>query len=219
MYIDPLFMQFADGIDREKFIIATYYVATERGTESVKYAAALAVEQTTGTWTPVPGETPEVRFRHMGRVVGIYEIPAHIGPLPPEIKTRHYVIRIAFPHDNFGPNFAMQLTTVLGNVSYMGHLKLMDIEYPESYLKEFQGPKFGVEGIRKLLGVYDRPLLNNMIKPCTGLDVQQTADLAYEVALGGVDIIKDDELVADAPHCPLIERVKAVMAKLKRADE
>jgi 2,3-diketo-5-methylthiopentyl-1-phosphate enolase len=219
MYIDPLFMQFPDGIEREDFIIATYYVSTERGVESVKYAAALAVEQTTGTWTPVPGETEEVRFNHMGRLVGIYEIPAHIGELPPEVKRREFLIRIAFPHRNFGPNFAMQLTTVLGNVSYMGHLKLMDIEYPESYLKEFKGPKFGVQGIRDLLGVQDRPLLNNMIKPCTGLTAQQTADLAYEVALGGVDIIKDDELVADAAHCPLIDRVKAVMPAIKRADE
>jgi len=219
MYIDPLFMQFADGFDREKFVIATYYVSGDRNMESIKYAAALAVEQTTGTWVAVPGETPAVREKHMGRLVGVYEIPAHIGNLPPEIKERQFIIRIAFPHTNFGPNFAMQLTTVLGNVSYMGHLKLMDIEYPESYLKEFKGPKFGTEGIRDLLGVHDRPLLNNMIKPCTGLNPKQTAELAYEVALGGVDIIKDDELVADAPHCPLIERVKAVMPAIKAADE
>jgi len=219
MYIDPLFMQFADGIDKEKYVIGTYYISGPRDLESVKYAAALAVEQTTGTWTAVPGETPEVRDRHMGRLVGVYEIPAHIGPLPANITERQFIIRIAFPHHNFGPNFAMQLTTILGNISFMGHLKLMDVEYPESYLKEFKGPKFGIQGIRDLLGVHDRPLLNNMIKPCTGLNPKQTAELAYEVALGGVDIIKDDELVADPPHCPLIERVKAVMPAIKAADE
>lgn len=42
-----------------------------------------------------------------------------------------------------------------------------------------------------------------MIKPCTGLDPQKTAELAYEAARGGVDIIKDDELVSNPPHCPL----------------
>lgn len=219
MYVDPLFMQFPDGIDREKFLIATYFVQGGRNVEAVKYAAALAVEQTTGTWVAVPGETPAVREKHLGRVVGLYEIPAHIGDLPDTIKERQFIIRIAFPVDNFGAQFAMMLTTVSGNISYMGKLKLMDIEYPETYLKQFKGPKFGIEGIRELLGVYDRPLLNNMIKPCTGLNPKQTGELAYEVALGGVDIIKDDELVADAPHCPLIERVKEVMKAIKAADE
>lgn len=219
MYADPTFMQFPDGIDREKFIIATYYVQTPRDQEAVKYACAIAVEQTCGTWVPVPGETPEVREKHLGRVLGIYETPAFINELPEVVKDRQFIIRIGFPVGNIGVEFAMMMTCVLGNVSYMGKLKLMDLEFPETYLAQFKGPKFGVQGIRELLGVYDRPLVNNMIKPCTGLNAQQTADLAYEVALGGVDIIKDDELTADQPYCPLIDRVKLVMEALKRADE
>jgi len=71
MYIDPLFMQFSDGIEEDKYVIATYYVANAKSMEAVKYAAALAVEQTTGTWISVPGETHEVREKHLGRVVGI----------------------------------------------------------------------------------------------------------------------------------------------------
>jgi len=218
MYVDPLFMQFPDGIDREKFVIATYMITGPRSMEAVKYACAIAVEQTTGTWTPVPGETQAVREKHLGRVVGLYEVPPQINEIPAGVTERTFILRIAFPHTNFGTSFGMLLTTVLGNVSYMGKLKLMDLELPETYIKEFKGPKFGIQGIRDLLGVHDRPLLNNMIKPCTGLNPKQTAELAYEVALGGVDIIKDDELVADAPHCPLIERVKAVMPAIKAAD-
>ena len=108
---------------------------------------------------------------------------------------------------------------MIGNISSSGKVKLLDLSFPESFLGQFKGPKFGVNGIRELLGVWDRPLLNNMIKPCTGLDPEETAKLAYEAAVGGVDIIKDDELVADAPHCPLEQRVKAVMEAVKRADE
>ena len=103
------------------------------------------------------------------------------------------------------------LSTVLGNISSSGEVKLVDLEFPQSFLKHFKGPKFGVQGIRDLLGVYDRPLLNNMIKPCIGLTPEKTAELAYEAAVGGVDIIKDDELVCDPPYCPLVDRVKAVM--------
>ena len=219
MYIDPLFMQFPDGIEKEDFIIATYYIQTNRDVESVKYAAAIAVEQTSGTWTPVPGETPELRQKHLGRVVGLYEIPAYIGALPDDVLERQYILRVAFPVVNVGTAFSMILTVLVGNISFMGKLKLMDVEFPESYLAQFQGPKFGTQGIREVLGVYDRPLINNMIKPCTGLNPKQTAELAYEVALGGVDIIKDDELTADQPYCPLEERVKEVMKALKAADE
>jgi 2,3-diketo-5-methylthiopentyl-1-phosphate enolase len=219
MYVDPLLMQFPDGIDREDYVIATYYVQTNRSSEAVKYASAIAVEQSSGTWTPVPGETRELREKHLARLVGLYELPAHIGALPESIKERQFLLRIAFPIRNFGPRFSMMLTVFLGNVSYMGKLKLMDLEFPETFLKQFKGPKFGTQGLRDLLGVQDRPLLNNMIKPCIGLDPKQTADLAYEVALGGVDIIKDDELTADPVHCPLVDRVKAVMQALKAADE
>lgn len=219
MYIDPIIIQIPENLDRDKYLIATYYVANKRNVESLKYAAALAVEQTTGTWTPVPAETPKIREKFIGRVVGIYEVPSYSYEIPKDIEERHFIIRVAYPVDNFGAQFSMQLTTVIGNISSEGKLKLIDVEYPDSYLKEFKGPKFGVPGIRKLLGVKDRPLLNNMIKPCTGLDPKTTAKLAYKVAVGGVDIIKDDELVADAPHCPLVDRVKEVMKAIKIADE
>jgi 2,3-diketo-5-methylthiopentyl-1-phosphate enolase len=219
MYLDPLFVQLPEAIDRERYVIATYYCAAGRNVQIYKLASALAVEQTTGTWTSVPEETPAIRERFLGRVIGVYETPSYQIEVPPEVDERNFIIRIAFPVDNFGPQFAMLLTTVIGNISSSGKVKLIDLEWPTRMLKEFKGPKFGISGVRKLLGVYDRPLLNNMIKPCTGLDPATTAKLAYEAAVGGVDIIKDDELISDAPHCPLVERVKAVMASIKRADE
>lgn len=219
MFIDPIIMQLPEGIEKEKFVIATYYCATKPGMNMVKFAAALAVEQTTGTWLPVPGETKEVRERCIGRVVGVYEAPSYQQEIPADVTERQFIIRIAFPWKNFGASISMMLSSVVGNISSSGKVKLIDLEFPETFLSKFAGPKFGTQGIRDLLGVYDRPLLNNMIKPCTGLNPAETAKLAYEAARGGVDIIKDDELVADAPHCPLTERVKYVMEAIHKADE
>lgn len=218
MFIDPVLYRMPEGLDEDRFVIATYYCATKPSTNMVKFAAALAVEQTTGTWLKVPGETPEVRERCIGRVVGVYEAPAYQIGVPAEVTERHFIIRIAYPWANFGPMFSMMLSTVIGNIASSGKVKLLDLDFPKSFLAQFNGPKFGVQGIRDLLGVQDRPLLNNMIKPCTGLDAETTAKLAYDAAVGGVDVIKDDELVADAPHCPLVDRVKAVMKALKEAD-
>lgn len=219
MFIDPIIYKMPEGIDHERFIIATYYCATKPSTNMVKFAAALAIEQTCGTWLKVPGETPEVRERAIGRVVGIYETPSYQIAIPPEVTERNFIIRIAYPWQNFGPSLSMMLSTVIGNISSSGKVKLVDLEFPDSFLKHFKGPKFGVPGIRELLGVYDRPLLNNMIKPCIGLTPEKTAELAYEAAVGGVDVIKDDELVCDPPFCPLEERVKAVMEAIHKADE
>ncbi len=219
MYIDPIICQFPEALDEDRFIIATYYCATKATANMMKFAAALAVEQTTGTWLQVPAETPAVRERCIGRVVGVYETPAYQIEMPTDVAERHFIIRIAFPWTNFGPQFAMMLSSVIGNISSSGKVKLLDLQFPQKFLAEFQGPKFGVQGVRDLLGVHDRPLLNNMIKPCTGLDAATTAELAYESARGGVDIIKDDELVADAPHCRLLDRVKAVTAAIKLADD
>ena len=50
MFVDPIIMQFPENLDAENFVIATYYCATKPTTNMVKFAAALAIEQTFGTW-------------------------------------------------------------------------------------------------------------------------------------------------------------------------
>ena len=44
-------------------------------------------------------------------------------------------------------------------------------------------------GIRDVLGVYDRPLTNCMIKPCISWTPDEGAELFYEAAVGGIDIV------------------------------
>jgi 2,3-diketo-5-methylthiopentyl-1-phosphate enolase len=69
------------------------------------------------------------------------------------------------------------------------------------------------------MGVQGRPFLNNMIKPCTGYTPEVGAKLFYEAAIGGVDIIKDDELISgDTAFNRIEDRVKMNMAAAKKAD-
>ena len=74
MKYDPIIFTLPESVDPERFIIGTYYVETD-APDLLTVSSALAVEQTTGTWVPVPGETPEVRRRHVGRVISIFELP------------------------------------------------------------------------------------------------------------------------------------------------
>ena len=68
---------------------------------------------------------------------------------------------------------------------------------------------FLIEGLRKLTGVESDPLVLNMIKPCTGITPEAGARIFYDTALGGLDFIKDDELLGNPSFCPVAERVKA----------
>lgn len=207
-----------EGVDPDEYVIGTYLVSFPAMVPVPKLAPALAIEQSTGTWVPVPGETPEVRVRHIAKVIGVYEVPDAEFPEPAMAEgNRHYVIQVAFPEVNFGPQIPMLLTTVVGNISMGGRVKLVDLRLPRRYVEGFRGPKFGIQGVRDILGVPARPLLNNMIKPCTGYGPDVGADLFYQAALGGCDIVKDDELLADASFNAVVDRVDRYMRMEKEA--
>ena len=206
-----------DEIDMEKYVIGTYYVGLPLGLPIKDVAEMAAVEQSTGTWILVPGETPQMRKKHVAKVIGIYEGPYPEYSQPRDVTHRHYIIQVAFPWINFGQQIPMLLSTVVGNISMGGRVKLLDLRFPKSWLKAFKGPKFGLEGIYKLLGVKGRPLLNAMIKPCTGYDAKTGARLLYLAAVGGADVVKDDELIADPPFNRITERLPLYMEAIDRA--
>src|SRR6185436_5909353 len=132
--------------------------------------------------------------------------------------TSGYFMTIALPSVNVGPSIPMLLATTIGNdVSTSVQAKLVDLELPDTLAEALHGPRFGIEGVRKLVGVHDRPLVLNMIKPCTGLTPEAGAQIFYETALGGVDLIKDDELMGNPSFSPVVDRVKAYLAAGERA--
>lgn len=210
-----------EDIDFEKHIIATYTATLPRKMDAFYMMQALCIEQSTGTFIPVPAETPENRRKHVAKVIMWTRIPDLEYDGAEQIfgspKNYQYCVQIAFPL-NFKPQFPMLFTTIYGNISMGGPLKMVDVRFPREFLKEFKGPKFGDVGVRKLLGVKDRPLLNNMIKPCVYTGPEVGAELAYAAAVGGCDVIKDDELIADVEFNPITERVTKFMEALDRAD-
>jgi 2,3-diketo-5-methylthiopentyl-1-phosphate enolase len=207
-----------DGIDLEKYIIASYIIKRPKG-QNVNYLARFAaIEQSTGTWVRVPAETAEVRKHHVARVLGVYEIPTYEYVLPKDIKDRTYFVQIGFPTINFEPQIAQLFTAVIGNISLTHGLKLVDLAFPHEWLKGFKGPKFGIDGIRKLLKVPERPMLNNMVKPCTGHTCDVAADLVYQAAVGGCDVVKDDELISNPRFNTVEDRITSVMEAVDRAD-
>jgi len=190
-------------------------------------AAALAGEQSTGTFVAVPGETAALKRRFAARVERIRPLDATRVPALPGSRGgggvyRRAEVTVSWPVENFGANLPTLVSTLQGNLYELAQfsgLRLLDFDVPAGLATHFRGPRFGVAGTRRLAGVRGRPLLGTIIKPSIGLTPAQTARLVATLAAADIDFIKDDELMANPPHSPFNRRVDAVMAALRRHED
>jgi 2,3-diketo-5-methylthiopentyl-1-phosphate enolase len=196
----------------EQHVIATYVVHDVKRNFKKK-AEAIAIGMTVGSWTDLPQDKKEQMRKHMGKVVSVEEQEEAEGEIPSA------VIKIAYPEINFSHDIPALLTTVFGKLSMDGKIKLLDLEFSKSFLDAFKGPKFGIEGVRKLLGVHDRPLLMSIFKSCIGQDLKHLEEQFYQQALGGVDLIKDDEILFENPLSPYEKRLEVALRAAQQARE
>lgn len=181
----------------------------------------MAGEQSSGTFVPVPGETPELKARSAARiealeVVGEVAAPSLPGSSTPAGSARRVMARatLSWPLDTIGPSLPNLVATVAGNLfelQQFSGLRLLDLRLPAAFASAYPGPKFGIEGTRRLSGVQGRPLIGTIIKPSVGLSPSQTAEMVDMLCKAGIDFIKDDELQSDGPACPFADRARAVM--------
>ncbi|WP_043751344.1 ribulose-bisphosphate carboxylase large subunit family protein [Methylobacterium nodulans] len=184
-------------------------------------AEIMAGEQSSGTFVPVPGETPELKERSAARIerLDLLDDAVDAPSLPsagtaPSARPRRARVTLSWPLDNLGPSLPNLLATVAGNLFELKPvtgLRLLDIRLPAAFAQAYPGPRFGIAGTRRLAGVEGRPLIGTIVKPSVGFGPAETAALVATLCAGGIDFIKDDELQADGPHCPFDARVRAVM--------
>jgi ribulose-bisphosphate carboxylase large chain len=207
-------------------LTATYLIETPL--DPARAADVLAGEQSCGTFARVAGETDELRARARATVDRIEELESLKAPSLPNAwlerqgqrgPWRRAKVTVSFPIDNIGTNLPTLAATVAGNLYDLGEttgVRLLSLGLPSSYRAQFERPRQGIAGTRKLMGVPDRPLLGTIIKPNVGLSAEQTGALVGDLCEAGLDFIKDDEVCADPIHAPLAERVRAVMARVRR---
>lgn len=193
--------------DPKKHLLCTFYVES---TLPIKQAAEwIAAESSIGTWTDLATLRPSVAEK----------LGAKVYKVDPNKK----IIHIAYPLDLFELGSLPQLaSSILGNIFSMKlikNLRLLDIQFPSAYSNSFQGPKFGINGVRKMLDIYKRPILGCIIKPKVGLSAKEHAEVAYNVWLNGIDLIKDDENLTDMTFNRFEDRVDYVMEMQKKVEK
>lgn len=197
----------------------TYRIETAGDVQAL--AAKIASDQSTGTFVPVPGETPELKARVAARVVGLRPLeplavpsfPAEPGT-PPGTRYNRADADIEFPIEAVGTDLAALTTIAIGGVySIKGFsgIRIVDMQLPAEFAAAHPGPQFGVPGSRALTGVTDRPIIGTIVKPALGLRPHETAALVRELVEAGVDFIKDDEKLMSPAYSSLADRVKAIM--------
>ncbi len=189
-------------------------------------AAHLCSEQSTAQWRRI-GVDEDFRPRFAAKVLDLHAEPRPSGfSIPVACAVRGPVhscrVTIAHPHGNFGPRIPNLLSAVCGEGVFFSPgiplIRLQDIRFPDCYLAAFEGPQFGLAGLRDRLQAFDRPIFFGVIKPNIGLPAEPFAELGYQSWLGGLDIAKDDEMLADIPWCPLTERAGALGEARSRAE-
>ncbi len=203
------YLELGEDIDNENHVIVSFELESNIPLDQA--AEAIAIESSIGTWTDIPTITQEIFDNYAAKIIDIRQSNEKIG-----------TIKIAYPLKLFETdNLPQFLSIVAGNslsLTSVENIKIMDVEFPSSYLKVNKGPAFGITGLRDKLRIYDRPLISTVIKPKVGISFQGFTKLAYEAWVGGVDIVRDDENLTDQDISPFYERVNIVMQALREAE-
>jgi ribulose-bisphosphate carboxylase large chain len=184
-------------------IVATYRVQAA-ATEIEARARALATEQS------VEMPLDAIDDEHVLR-----DIVARVEAIRPVGAA--FEVDIALAADTTGNEPGQLMNMLFGNCSLQPEVELAAVAFPEGYARAFEGPRFGIAGLREAAGAHGRALTCTALKP-QGSPVEHLARLAYTFALAGLDVIKDDHGLADQAFSPFAERVPAVQGAIDRAN-
>jgi len=193
-------------IDRAKYFIATYDMTSSANLKDAAWA--LAIGQSVGNpnvrnqW-----ENDELFENHSCVIVG--------DKAELETQTKG-IVKIAFPVVNTDWNsdgIAHMLCQLMGghvDIDIITKCRLIELELPVAVTKNFLKPKFGLTGIREYTKQHNKPLLGAIVKPKTGITPKILLEMVKQMVDGGVDFIKEDEIMVNPIICPLEERVELV---------
>ncbi len=188
----------------ENDLIVMYYVEKARDCKDFKNVCMeIAKESSIGTWTEIATLSAEIARR--------------LKPSIFYIDETNGIVKIAYTKDLFEVNNISQiLSAIAGNIYGMktlNNLRLLDVSFPKDIIKAYKGPQFGIEGIRNLTKIENRPLLGTIVKPKVGLNEMEHANICAQAWKGGLDIVKDDENLTSMIFNKFEQRIEETLNK------
>jgi ribulose-bisphosphate carboxylase large chain len=200
-------MQFPEtflNLSGERFVVHYQLQAADASAARTR-AQGICLEQTVEVPEELLGQD-DLRGQITGRVETLIEA-AH----------GNYAAAISYAIETTAFEFTQFLNVIFGNTSMQKGIRVLRLDVPDSLLRHFPGPRFGQEGLRRLAAVDSRPLLATALKPM-GLGAGELAGLVHQIALGGVDIIKEDHGLTDQPFAWFSDRVARCAEAIHRAN-
>ncbi|MGE5601899.1 MAG: RuBisCO large subunit C-terminal-like domain-containing protein [Nitrososphaerales archaeon] len=192
------------ALSGERFTVH-YRLVANTDAEASAVARGICLEQTVETSDELLADD-DIRASVVGRLEALESS-----------EPGYYEAAISYAVESSARELTQLLNVVFGNSAMQPGIRVLHLDLSPAILRQFKGPRFGRAGLRALLGVTDRPLLGTALKPM-GLSAQNLAELAYQLALGGVDIVKEDHGLTDQPFAPFAERVPQCADAVARAN-
>ena len=196
---------FRSSINKDEHIIAKYFVKSK---DLLKAAKGIAIGQSIGNPdVRLDSESIEILENHLAKIMDYQENL---------VSKNSGVIKIAYPLNNYNSKedgITQLICSLMGgqmDISSIESCQLLDVDLPDEFLKNFKGPKIGADNIKKRAKAENRPLLGGIVKPKTGLSVEELKEVCIKMVKGGVDFIKEDEILGNPSCCPFEKRVEVV---------
>lgn len=190
-----------DGTNKN---LQVFYKVRSDASSIEERAKAIAIEQSV--------ETPLAAIRDPRILADI------VGKVSAIIEGRDgwFDVEIELAAETVGADAGQLLNMLFGNASLYDDVILEDAVFPASLLRIFNGPRHGARRFFNRMVGSSRALTCSALKP-QGLCPEELARLAYHLALGGIDYVKDDHGIADQSYSPFAQRVPACAAAVRKA--
>lgn len=182
----------------------TYRLRAGSRAEAVARAEGIALEQT----VEIPRDVVPAGYVE-DEILGRVE---EIGPLGEGV----WQAVVSYSPDSAGDEFTQFLNVVFGNSSIQQGIRVTAVDQGAEMAARFPGPRFGIDGIRRLCGRAKGGMIAPVLKPM-GLAPADFARLAAGCVRGGADIVKEDHGLACQPTAPFRARIEAVCAAMASA--
>lgn len=135
----------------------------------------------------------------------------------PDLDKKEGFVEIAFPLVNIDwktDGIAQLVCTIMGgnaDIDRILRCRALSIEFSKSFIsKTFNKPKYGLSGFRQKTQRFNKPLFGGIVKPKTGITPYQLLEITKQLVDGGVDFIKEDEIMSNPNVCKLEDRVELI---------